>query len=681
MSAEGSASGSEYAASESEEERPSQSPAPSPSPEGKGKAKATENATDDSEDPPGLAWYISDLRRHMRLSEHALAGRVALKRDEPRYINTYAFSTVPPSNAVWTADEKAVLFASLARHSRYRPDLIAADVRTKSESLVAEYLAVLAWEAAHVSDRKGEGGESASWRAHLLTSGAVEADAEFAEQENRLAEVVEARALAAVPKERKTKRGDKVERVEYWGQDLGVDKLKTLASLLQAAEVRHTDDLKGIADGDEDDDENDDPLAKDHREIEALQSMPKQDRTPTQRRLLRTLLNRTASRERSRTKILVNLGFTIAQIDEAGGPDAMYASHLAGDKAKKKSGARRKSLAEVPEDSDIQQLAELGADAVMTERGWEVFNYARMSDLMNASGRVYEGLATAFADPVVKRETSPSPPPATDNPTLPTSTASFAVIRDVYTELLAYLKPLVYTSAIIAEQHAVQTGDPSITVQHVIAALGLRGELDPLREASQLEREERGLSRSRSVSVSRGVSSEPPGNGDLSTSPRHDKRQIRRPASASASIPATCRALSWSAATAAPLLEYNVNALEDTSSDELEGDDPFINGGESDIEDQELDTALASADECLDAVMAAQLAAAIRDDDETPVEEGMWARAAAGGRPPKRQLRTVGPELIAALEAAQEGELQLPFCPVVQWWNSESLGSVELTHL
>jgi hypothetical protein len=129
------------------------------------------------------------------------------------------------------------------------------------------------------------------------------------------------------------------------------------------------------------------------------------------------------------------------------------------------------------------------------------------------------------------------------------------------------------------------------------------------------------------------------------------------------------------------LLEYNVNALEDTSSDELEGDDPFINGGESDIEDQELDTALASADECLDAVMAAQLAAAIRDDDETPVEEGMWARAAAGGRPPKRQLRTVGPELIAALEAAQEGELQLPFCPVVQWWNSESLGSVELTHL
>jgi len=50
---------------------------------------------------------------------------------------------VPPTGTLWTDAEKQCLFGSLARRSRWRPDLIALDVQTKSESQIGWYLDAL----------------------------------------------------------------------------------------------------------------------------------------------------------------------------------------------------------------------------------------------------------------------------------------------------------------------------------------------------------------------------------------------------------------------------------------------------------------------------------------------------------------------------------------------------------
>jgi hypothetical protein len=50
---------------------------------------------------------------------------------------------VAPTGTLWSDDEKQRLFGSLARRSRWRPDLIALDVKTKSESQIAWYLDTL----------------------------------------------------------------------------------------------------------------------------------------------------------------------------------------------------------------------------------------------------------------------------------------------------------------------------------------------------------------------------------------------------------------------------------------------------------------------------------------------------------------------------------------------------------
>ena len=626
---------------------------------------------DDGHDPRGLRWYLSDLGRHIKGSLGALEGRITAKDGPGHNHFTYtdlSASTVSPSNATWTPAEKSLFFAALSRHSRHRPDLIAADVRTKTEAQVHEYLSALRWEASKTSDRKGEGDESKTWRNHLLWTGAYEISEEIADREAVLAETIEARATTVVPdrkRKRKAAAMSDTEQLTEWGRELDTEKLHSLATLLRDAESRDKGDLEeiGIQVSSDAELETEDPIAKDNAEIVTLQSMAKKDRTPAQRTLLRTLLNRKAARERSRMKTLASLGFTPEQITAGGGPDAMYASHIANDRPKKKKGARRKSLTEVKAtDGEVQRLAELGADAFLTERGWEVFNYARVAQLMGGSGRIYDSLPSAkllFGD---LDDTKEEPTPPQQWASTSTTTASFAVVSDLYAELLAYLKPLVYASVLVAEQQVSQTGGQSVTVEHVMAALGLRGELGKLREISSESRMERSISlvSSREGTATPGQSTSRMATpGPDAASGTESARGRRRASRGPREMSQRPEPVSWTVASAAPLFDRYDSEESDSASDmdiDLVGDDPKVNGGLTDIEDEELDAMLHVVDRRLDAVMSTQISVALRDDDPSlPVDEWIWARPPVG-RLLKRVARDMDDDLAVALDEAQERE-------------------------
>jgi hypothetical protein len=52
-------------------------------------------------------------------------------------------TALPPSLSYWSNQEKDRLYSALARHSRWRPDLVAADIRTKSSLEVENLIAFM----------------------------------------------------------------------------------------------------------------------------------------------------------------------------------------------------------------------------------------------------------------------------------------------------------------------------------------------------------------------------------------------------------------------------------------------------------------------------------------------------------------------------------------------------------
>lgn len=564
-------------------------------------------------EPQGVEWYISDLGRHIKWSAAALEGRI-LRGDGHVYAGThYDTTAVPPSQSLWTSEEKNLFFAAISRHSRLRTDLIAADVRSKSEAQVVEYLSILEYEAAHVSDRKGEGEESRTWREHALWTGVYKVDRSFVQQEDRLAEVVEERAQEAMPRPRRRKSISNDAQLEEWGQRLDIAKLTALSSVTRASEVTEKDDLERASHSGDDDE--DDPIAKDDKAIAALQEIQKNARTPSQKQRLRTLLNRRASRQRSRLKTLYRMGFTEAQVEEGGGPDVMYASEL---KRGSKMGAPRKPHSELKmrdADAEALRLVDLGADAYLTQRGLEIFNYSRVAEMLEDSRHDYAAMVEDSAAGA-----------AADVEVNGIDGTSFTLISDLYMELLAYLKPLVYTTIMVAEQQLSQIDGSSIGVHQVLATLGLRGELAKLRDTSgKVIRRER-----QATEMAEGQDPLSPG---VLTS--HGSKR-------SASVP---QELSWTAASAAPLSDG------EQDSDSL----CEYKGGETDGEDEKLDTALDKADTALDAVLAAELTTTLEDNDpRVAVDEGYWAHPPERGTKRKRRPRHVAERLVADLDAAQD---------------------------
>ncbi|WRT68861.1 uncharacterized protein IL334_005842 [Kwoniella shivajii] len=109
-------------------------------------------------------WYLYHLDSHISDSKAQILGQTSILVPNKQV----PFATiVPPSNAIWTPDEKAVFFASLRRHSRYRPDLIAEEVKTKCEMEVEWYLDILELGSEVISQvdrkRQDEGMQKVRW--------------------------------------------------------------------------------------------------------------------------------------------------------------------------------------------------------------------------------------------------------------------------------------------------------------------------------------------------------------------------------------------------------------------------------------------------------------------------------------------------------------------------------------
>ena len=98
--------------------------------------------TDEESKSPYLAAIESDiyltehLADHISATHHHLTG--APEPPEPPYAPSFH-----PPTGYWTSAEKALFFRALSAHSRFRPDLIAASIGTKSTADVAMYLSLL----------------------------------------------------------------------------------------------------------------------------------------------------------------------------------------------------------------------------------------------------------------------------------------------------------------------------------------------------------------------------------------------------------------------------------------------------------------------------------------------------------------------------------------------------------
>ncbi|KAL0579060.1 hypothetical protein V5O48_002953 [Marasmius crinis-equi] len=90
--------------------------------------------------------YFNDFQEHLHTLQKHLAGA----NDKP-----FSSSFIAPSG-YWTPSEKERFFHSLSVHTRFRPDLIALDVKSKSATDVCIYLAVLEQASAQAHPIRNE---------------------------------------------------------------------------------------------------------------------------------------------------------------------------------------------------------------------------------------------------------------------------------------------------------------------------------------------------------------------------------------------------------------------------------------------------------------------------------------------------------------------------------------------
>lgn len=88
-----------------------------------------DNSADDAAKPLDSK-YLDDLLDSISATQNHLTGND----------NTPLTSSFLPTNAVWTPQEKNTFFHALSVHSRFRPDLISHEIKTKSVPEVCNYL-------------------------------------------------------------------------------------------------------------------------------------------------------------------------------------------------------------------------------------------------------------------------------------------------------------------------------------------------------------------------------------------------------------------------------------------------------------------------------------------------------------------------------------------------------------
>ncbi|WVQ79300.1 hypothetical protein IAT38_001397 [Cryptococcus sp. DSM 104549] len=439
--------------------------------------------------PPQSQWYLHHLDAHILSSFRAYTGS---------HPSSLATTPIPPSHALWSTAEKSRFFAALARYSRWRPDLIAQEVG-KAPVEVGWYLEYL--EAGRLESataewtvrNQGEGNKVGVGRRWLpgMALGAREVSDEWVGKEETLAEGLrvglEEREREDNERELKKRRriekrevnGDVVEdgkakdkgkgkarevddaklqelerrwALEDWLSELSSSKLLSLDLILDlpplplplslaASRASPLSPSSPSAPQPPKHDPNN-KIARDRLDRDRISAIPKRSRTPEQRKRLSQILNRQSNRERYRTKKLVEEGWTVEAIKERGGADVIFAEREAGllDKegegdeeadegdptAEPGKGRRKRKQRDAAEEDKLRGM---GMEEYLTGNGLELFNYVYMTKIMR--------------------------PPLTP-PNL-----SATILSHLHTELLIFLKPLIYGAIVVAEQAAAQGPDES----------------------------------------------------------------------------------------------------------------------------------------------------------------------------------------------------------------------------
>ncbi len=92
------------------------------------------------------AWYLAHFNQHvahLHTYRHGAVSEAGPSLSDARTSHRRQNDAVLPANSRWTAEEKDAFFGALARHSRWAPDRIAADIGTKTPGEVTWYLETL----------------------------------------------------------------------------------------------------------------------------------------------------------------------------------------------------------------------------------------------------------------------------------------------------------------------------------------------------------------------------------------------------------------------------------------------------------------------------------------------------------------------------------------------------------
>ncbi|OCF30576.1 hypothetical protein I316_07777 [Kwoniella heveanensis BCC8398] len=478
-------------------------------------------------------WYLRHLDTHIRASrDHVLGETYGV-----RYQSSYRDTVVPPSNAIWTPEEKSLFFASLRRHSRFRADVIAGEVGTKTEIEVEWYLDLLESGAAQVgqvdANRKVHGKQRArwdgirSWREGLAPA-CREVSAGWVVQEESLAEEVmgvvntkeaqDHREITRTARRSERRALNKVipldanftshQRKKYldehpstvamfnrwavddWGESIDAGKMSTLNGLLRpdwcewySERVRLPSPVRladGISETDDDDNQHlmagpikGDPHGRIANDLRNFQRLSLIPKSERTPAQRRTLAA-IVNRRRNREK------YRLTKLIQEG----MTKEEI------QAAGGADAVFASRDHPEDGNQAAEYrqktvlgGSKAEIKEEGsvnqlkkWGMYDHLLLS-----------GMEVFNYDIMARLTSQIAASSFSDSPSI-----SFPVLRRIHADLVNYLRSLLYNAIVIAEQAHHQRPadqedeeDGEMTSDHVYQALILAGEDCPAQVVSE----------------------------------------------------------------------------------------------------------------------------------------------------------------------------------------------------
>ncbi|BEI82774.1 hypothetical protein CcaverHIS002_0306420 [Cutaneotrichosporon cavernicola] len=572
----------------------------------------------DVSNTPGFPWYNAELKLHQSITERHQRGVYSQEVNAIGWEATIS----SPLMTLWTPEEKGLFFAAIARHSRLRPDLIAHDIGTKIELEVSQYIEHIEASIKALPDNINQHAESQPWRDRLLGEGAYEAPPGFEEKEEHYAELVELLDRTAmesrqtgfprVPGRRsRFMTPESRTAVEKWGETFTADKMDLTADLFRVAEdkarpkeARELPHLEGA--------EEMDQIEADNGMIDLIRAIPKKDRTAFQTKTLWMLVNRCKMRQKYRRKRLHAQGWTDDKIDAAGGPDKAFVSVKKG-----ASGAKRKDHSANLENEDpaVTQLQDLGLDAYLENRGWELFNYDHMRQFIELHQSAHG------VDPTTLTYNGASITTARGT--------SFAVLYFLYKHLWAYLRELLLRTYIIAT--AANPDTTEIEQWHVESALDAYGIPDPQQQLRDVLKEFERLNqivRERETGVVQGVETqgqhEPVEGEPEEESENSADEEDQRPPDGQGDRVVRRRRPRVKIRDRAPSLREVALRPPALAEPPRDSDVWVAFHSETDDEDSELDERLDAVDTALDAVMACQLRGAATSDTVKRLDDRAW---------------------------------------------------------